>query len=264
MAEWIYSNAVVEEHSLYQLCASTLNEVSNRDYPNCDYFNSAIACLDMDTYEKHILQKGQADRTVDAVIGIATYENNRGQDPRLLLIELRMEYENISNLSKTEMERKVTYTKSLLGGEKRIERDSLFVFNNQIASQAERWFAMQNRTGGELKHCRVRSVAGFSMLIKSISDFPYVPLHKEEDIKNSVQQFEEKAEWMNCLQQIEYWCRKAEGYRYKNPSEFKHIAMVIKNVWNAFKQQEYTFSNDEILEIEILEEDFEFLNRETA
>ena len=40
--------------------------------------------------------------------------------------------------------------------------------------------------------------------------------------------------------------------------------MVIKNVWNAFKQQEYTFSNDEILEIEILEDDFEFLNRETA
>lgn len=259
MAEWIYNNTVVEEHSFYPLCSSTLNNVSNRDYPNSDYFNPCIECLDMDTYESNILRKGQADRTVDAVIGISTYENNRALNSRLLLIELRIGYDNVSNLSKTGMEAKITYTKSLLGGEKTIERESLFVFNDKVAPQAERWFDRQSRTGGDIRDCRVCSVSDFSTIIKSNSDFPYKPIHKAEDITNSVQQYETKAEWIKFIKQIEFWCRKAERYYYKNPSEFEYIVHVIKTVWDRFLQQKYTLSDDEILECEILEEDFKFL-----
>ena len=104
MENWIYNNSVVEKHSLYPLCNSTLNEVSNRDYPNTNYFNPNIKCLDMDTYEKNILRKSYANHTADAVIGISTYENNQELNPRLLLIELRIGYESTSNLSKTEIE----------------------------------------------------------------------------------------------------------------------------------------------------------------
>ena len=106
MENWIYNNSVVEKHSLYPLCNSTLNEVSNRDYPNTNYFNPNIKCLDMDTYEKNILRKSYANHTADAVIGISTYENNQELNPRLLLIELRIGYESTSNLSKTEIEGK--------------------------------------------------------------------------------------------------------------------------------------------------------------
>lgn len=258
MAEWIYNNAVVEGHSLYPVCGSTLNEVSNRDYPNSNYFNPGIKCLDMDTYESN-LRKSQPDRTVDAVIGISTYENNRELNPRLLLIELRIGYESVSNLSKTEMEGKVNYTKSLLGSEKEIEKENLFIFSKKVASQAERWFDRQSRTGGLIKNFKVCSVSDFSTIVKSKSDFPYEPIHKAEDIKNDVQQFVGKAEWTGFIKQIKHWCGVAEKYRYKNPSEFKHIIHAIKSIWDEFMQQENTLSDDEILECEILEDDFEFL-----
>ena len=259
MAAWISDNAVVEQHSLYRSCCSTLNEVSNRDYPNSNYFNPGIKCLDMDTYESDILRKSQADHTVDAVIGISTYENNRVLNPRLLLIELRIGYKSDSNLSKTEMEKKVTYTKSLLGGEKTIEKEILFIFNKKVVSQAERWFYRQSRTGGEIKNCKVCSVSDFSNIIKSRSDFPYDPIHKAEDIKNSVQQYKEKSEWIDFIKQIKHWCEKAEKYRYTNPSEFAHIVLVIKSIWNEFLQQKHALNDDEILESGILEEDFKFL-----
>ena len=88
MEERTYNNAIVEKHSFHAICGSTLNEVSNRDYPNSDYFNPYIECLDVDTYESKVLRKSQADRTVDAVIGISTHANNRSLNPRLFLIEL--------------------------------------------------------------------------------------------------------------------------------------------------------------------------------
>ena len=95
MGEWIYNNEVVRGHSIYPVCHSTLNAVSRRDYGNTYSFRPDIECLDMDTYEKNVLRKGQPDCTVDAVIGISTYENNRVSSPRLLLVELRMDYDNI-------------------------------------------------------------------------------------------------------------------------------------------------------------------------
>ena len=240
-------------------CGSTLNEVSNLDYPNSNYFNPDIECLDMDTYEKKVLRKSHADHTVDAVIGISTYENNRELNPRLLLIELRIGYESASNLSKTEMEGKVCYTKSLLGGEKTIEKESLFIFSQRVASQAERWFDRQSRTGGEIKNCKACAVSDFSTIIKSKSDFPYEPIHKAEEIKNNVQQYEAKAEWINFIKQVKYWCTEAERYRYKNPSEFAHIVHVIRSIWDEFLRKGCTLNDDEILEREILEEDFECL-----
>lgn len=63
----MYLNETVREHSLYRLCPALLNGVSNRDYPGSDYFDTRIECLDMDSYEKKVMHKAQADNTVDAV-----------------------------------------------------------------------------------------------------------------------------------------------------------------------------------------------------
>ena len=92
----IYDNHVVREHSLYARCPSTLNEISNRDYPGTDYFNPDIIGLDMDDYERRTCY-GHANNTVDAVIGICTCQNKKKSSPRLLLVELRMGYEKANN-----------------------------------------------------------------------------------------------------------------------------------------------------------------------
>lgn len=259
MEQWIYDNRTVEEHPLYPSCHSTLNDISNRDYPNTDYFAPDIECLDMDYYEQRILNTGQADNTVDAVIGICSFENNRPVNPRLLLVELRMNYQSTSHLSKTEMERKVVHTQDILSREKAIERKSLFVFNNKIAPQAVNWFSRQSRTGGEIKNCMACSVTGFPHIVKSYSDFPYTPIHKEEDIRINIDPYCQEIDWRKFRRQTEYWCTVAYKYLYKNPSEFEHIKTVIKEIWSDFKQEERSLDEEERFEMELLEEKFEFL-----
>lgn len=260
MEQLVYNNDTVAAHSLYNKCGSTLNEVSNRDYPGKDYFNKEILCLDMDIYEKNVLHSESPDCTVDAVIGISSYESSRTHNPRLLLIELRIDYKNIANLSKSEMERKVTHTKSLLSGEKAIEKGCLFIFNDSISSQAKNWFSRQERTKGILKDCSACSVSDFSTKVKSPSDFPYSPIHTEDDIKTSVLPYLSNADWTNFRREINFWCDKARSYCSKNQSEYQHIETVVKCIWSYFKSQtEHNLSDEELIENEILEEDFPFL-----
>lgn len=264
MELWIYNNKVVQRHSFYQLCKSTLNDVSNRDYPNTNYFYAGIECLDMDIYEKNILRKGQPDHTVDVVIGIANYKNNHAFDPRLLLVELRINYKNASNLSKSEMEEKVTHTKALLGGEISINKKSIFIFNNELISQARWWFNREKRTGGELTCCEAWSIEEFSTNINSILDFPYQPIHKEKDIIDNIQQYEKELDWILFFEQIKFWCKKSENLRYSNQQESEHIKNTIIKVWTNFKQNKYIFNDDEEIEKLILEEDYEYLKNETV
>ncbi len=259
MEQWIYNNQLVEGHSLYPPCGSTLNDVSNRDYPDTNYFHTDIKCLDIDYYEKQVLRKGQADNTVDAVIGISSFENNRAINPSLLLIELRMNYQSTNRLSKTEMERKVTYTKALLSGKSSIKKESLFIFSDNLAPQAKNWFNRQSLTGGELRNCITCSTSDFSGIIKSRSDFPYTPIHSTQDIQNSIQLYYNNAKWGNFKRQIKYWCTKACTYQYKNSSEFEHIKEVITKIWQNFRQGKQVLSEEEEFEMELLEEDFPFL-----
>lgn len=259
MDEWIYNNEVINRHSLYSLCGLTLNAVSNRDYPNSNYFNPDIECLDMDAYEKNVLQKSYADHTVDAVIGISTYVCNQARNARLLLIELRMGYKNISNLSETEIVMKISHTKSLVNSDANIEQKSLFIFDNKVATRAKNWFNRQSRTCKDLRYCETCSVGDFPTVIKSISDFPYEPVHNTETIQHNVLPLLKETELGCFFRQVKYWCGKAEEYHFKNPSEFEHIKSVITDIWRKFKNMNYCLSDNEILELEIIEDDFEYL-----
>ena len=236
-----------------------MNDVSNKDYQGRYKFNPDIKCLDIDEYEKNVLRKKLSFHTGDAVIGISTYENNRGMNPRLLVVELRMGYVSTSNLSKTAMEDKVIYTKSLLGGEKSINRKSIFVFNNNFIAQAKSWFSRNSRTGGELKNCIPVSISEFPIKVKSQSDFPYIPIHKKETIMMNIIQCKKEADWINVFRYVRYWCNKAEEYRYKNSLEFEHITTVLKEFWTEFKSKNYNFNDEEELNLLIVEEDFDFL-----
>lgn len=256
MEQLVYLNETVREHSLYRLCPALLNGVSNRDYPGSDYFDTRIECLDMDSYEKKVMHKAQADNTVDAVIGVGTYHNNRAVDARLLLVEFRMGYESTGNLSKTEMERKVVYTKSLLGGEKTVSRQSLFVFSEKVAPMAKNWFDRQQKTGGNFRDCESCSVVDFGRNIKALSDFPYVPVYSEQAI---VRSFQRKDGW-EYIEQMEFWCEKARELLYKNPLECDHIREVVKKEWENFRNSCRSLSDEEDLAAEILEEDFGWLS----
>lgn len=169
MVRLMYNNQYVEEHSLYKKCSSTLSKVSRKDYPDRYSFNGNVNCLDLDHYEKHILRKSQNDCTMDAVIGADVYDSDKTYKG-LLMIEFRMDYENLARLSQTNMEYKVSYSKGLLSGECPICPISFFVFDDSFATQAENWFSRRNREGGVFKNCRAISVSFLSSQLDDVQE----------------------------------------------------------------------------------------------
>lgn len=146
MESWIYDNAILSRHEIYRKAKALLNDVSNRDYPRKDYFNPQVECLDMDHYEK-CLHRATPSPTMDAVIGISDSQDGRKNHPRLLLVELRLRYKNPDNLSKSNIEQKVVYTRGLLGTSIPIEQRSVFVFSEDAAPQALHIFTNWKREG---------------------------------------------------------------------------------------------------------------------
>ncbi len=259
MGQLVYNNCTIAKHSIYQYCHSFLNDVSNQDYPNMYNFDSKIECLDMDFYEQHVSPNKQASRTVDAVIGIQTYENNQAKDARLLLIELRMGYDNANNLDKTSMEQKVSHTIELLAGELTINRESFFIFNNNIAPSARSWFEKKRREGGIFRNCISCSVADFQSIVIPLPQGPISALSDDEEIKRNLHQ--EDITTQMFISRTGYWCKIATEYKNKwKLQDYKEIAGILHGEWVSFREQYPILTNeDEELGAEILEEDYPFL-----
>lgn len=125
----VFDNAILLSHSAYSKgYGCKLNDVSIRDYKTGG-FNDKIVCIDLDSYEK-IEKSGSPDKTMDAVIGISNYQNNRRVSKRLLMVELRLDYKSSRNLSGTELRRKSSHSRELLGYKDRWNSLTVEEFNN--------------------------------------------------------------------------------------------------------------------------------------
>ena len=106
MAIQIFDNECVESHPIYEKAGALLSDVCKRDYKD-NFFDERIECLDMDTYEVMICG-GQKQATMDAVIGIADYENNHKTNCKLLMVELRLGYKSTQGLEAASLNREPT------------------------------------------------------------------------------------------------------------------------------------------------------------
>ena len=191
----VFDNGVIRQCSLFDSCGETLLNVSNRDYPGRYSFDSRIECLDIDSYERNVCGQNP-ENTVDAVIGVCNCKNNKRKTLcRLLLLELRMDYESNRNLSVTQMTRKVAHTKELLGGDILIDANSFFIFDNAVSEQAKRWFANKRKEGGSFKNCFAWSVNDFYTNVISYDDLPYTPQYDKERIIKELSSFVDKSDW---------------------------------------------------------------------
>ena len=105
MATQIFDNDFLHTHPIYQNVHSTLVDVSNRDYAMAP-FDKRIECLDMDDYEAHYVQNGANDSTMDAVIGIANYDNNHkwlGKDIEPIFESFNIALERIQQYGDTDI-----------------------------------------------------------------------------------------------------------------------------------------------------------------
>ena len=251
----VYNNDFLKRHSLYRHCASILNAISERDYPKKNYFDTRIECLDMDTYEKKC--GGNADCTVDAVIGVSNCVNKVTSSHRLLLVELRMLYVNANNLSKTELEQKVIHTKDLLGSELSIDKNNIFVFTDNVAPQA-RSFITRLMQGS--KYLIVWSVSDFRNNIKSIDEMPYIPINPPDKICKELDGFVKTQRWQQLFKQICYWKENALKIRYKNSFEYESLSKTIRDWWTSFRKSNSCLQNeDDELDAQIADEEVALL-----
>lgn len=172
---WHYPEAVVR-HSLYAECGSTLSAISDRDYPGRDYIKEDIQALDMDSYECSL--GGDNDCTVDAVVGICNERQGRAVSVRHLLVELRMDYTNVYNLSFSDIKRKDSHTRDLLRAcrDAHATDESLcLLFDKSVVSQAERWLGRIRMEHNAASAWLVLSPAAFCSHINAGNAMPYTP-----------------------------------------------------------------------------------------
>lgn len=251
----VFDNVVLQKHSLYSSCSNTLQNVSNRDYPNKYSFNQNIECLDVDTYEKTI-HAGSFNNTMDAVIGVCTARNDKTKvSPRLLLVELRMDYESTNNLSSSEMNKKVSYTRTLLGAEINIEQTHLFIYDKCISEQVKRWFNNKTKEGRIPPSYEACSVEDFAKIVVPIDSLPYVPKHNPNKILEKAQLAMGTNDWNSLWKLLRYWIEQTKSYKFKDKFEFENLINILSLIWDQFKQINVTLSEDDELEALIINDD---------
>lgn len=256
MEKLAFDNDIIIRQPIYRQCGSTLDTVSKKDYPDECFFDKSIQCLDMDVYET-MSCRGDKNNTMDAVIGIKDFSDNKFHAQRLLLVELRMDYKSERHLSKTALEKKVSHTKSILGNESPINTTSFFIFRPDVIQRVRRWFNDKSNEGGILRQCKPLSTTDFNEQVKPESAFPYTPSTDISAMTKTLYNLSSACDFTAFIRQTEYWLKVALQYRSRyNSNEYHSIMQAITDVWHAFRTSSPVLSDEEKLDAEILEEDY--------
>lgn len=205
--------------------SSDLDALCQRDYRR-QYFNHFIPCLDMDAYETSL--SGQNDCTMDASVGIASFENNRISNKCLLLVELRLGYTTTSHFDYRNMAQKVCHTKDLLS-DANVYDKFFFIFSEAFASRAYNDFCRMSRSRKEYANWLAMSPSGFLTTIHNVQDIPFVPINSPDVIVNEIRKAFAGGE-SEFLCKYEFWKSKADKYRVRNNlQEADSILNSLKN-----------------------------------
>ena len=160
MAEQMtWTNELIERLPQFSPYLVNFNALVKREGGPVNAFPDAMRCIDLDAYEKG-LKKGIHNPTVDAVIGVFS-----GKISELVLVELRLNYKKVDNLSPTELEKKVSCSKDILSGCGKLHPIVYFVFNKQVQPKARSWFA-RLKWGGK-KNFKPITIPELNQLISS-------------------------------------------------------------------------------------------------
>lgn len=248
---------IISNHSLARKgFASDLCILSERDCPRKGYFASTeIPALDMDAYERS--RPGDNDKTCDAVIGVCDRRNNRISRTRLMLAELRMNYDNIDNLSKTELIGKEKHTRDLLrdaGDCCAVDMHFCLVFKPARESEARSRVSRFKTENSGIDHWEAFSPDSFCNFIGYGVKDPYEPDQHTSDI---VKRLAEAAISSDIIKIETEWDRARQhltscSQRYELEA-CRYMAENIKNTLDNIKSD--NLKDDELLELEILQED---------
>lgn len=171
-----HSGEIVTRHPLSgQGFATTLTDISERDYPRKGYFaGTEIPAIDIDAYEAS--RPGNNRRTADAAIGICDENGARRTRHRLLLVELRMAYDTTSNLHVGELVDKERHSRELMAdGDTATDKTMCLVFRPDLEQQAISWVNRKKRTESAINDWKCFSPETLLNYINYNTEIPYTP-----------------------------------------------------------------------------------------
>lgn len=225
----VYADEYRKANRLNTDFSSDLDSLCRRDYRRA-FFNQEIPCIDIDEYERSC--SGQNDCTMDAAIGIGTYEQNAVKDQRFLLVELRLGYINANNLDYQNMSQKIDHTKDILSGSK-IHPNYFFIFTSNVSSVAKNCFSRKMRQLKNIASWKAMSPQDFLNAIEYRENQPYAPINDINDISISFANAFSKGE-SSFIKFYSYWTDRVDEYRYQyNFSEASSILIALKNTLGA-------------------------------
>ncbi len=258
---WGYDNEIVKNHFFPNLYKSTLRDVSEVDYPRKNYFNPSIECLSLDAYV-HSLRLSSTPKTMDAAIGIRNYSCNRTVSPRMLLVELRMDYESDRNLSVSELKRKDQNSRGYVNSTNvGIDSHPIFVFTKECIEEVRSWHKRQIQADGTISEWIFVSVPEFDDMIKDVNLMPVTYKNNVEDIKNKLRTCFYNDGIEALIEQISYWNGIAEQYQWKyDLLESEYLKNGLKEIWHEIVDGNLkSFSGDDYDYIEYAETEFPYI-----
>lgn len=208
----------LKSHPLFSDYGSDLAVLAQKDYPGKGYFEGMdIPSIDLDEFERKT--KRSNDCTSDGVVGIADVSDSRMSYRRLLLTELRMDYENHRNLDFSNIRRKYVHSFDILqqyDPDKRIDSEFALVFSERTQPKAQRWIKSWSRESSkkEASNWITYTPESFCNYINYGKTLPLKPLE-------------------DTVAMVRDWCsRKEIGY-----DEFSVLTEKIEEYWTKLKNR---------------------------
>lgn len=256
MATQIFDNDFLHTHPIYQNVHSTLVDVSNRDYAMAP-FDKRIECLDMDDYEAHYMQNDANDSTMDAVIGIANYDNNHKSGSSLLMVELRLGYQSAKNITALSLNNKVKHTMTLLNAaEFPISQDAVFIFKADVCQQAKHKLDALGHSNTSRRRWIVMSPDIFGKAYIAKEDIPYVPLHDYKAVLANFCRLIDSHLWDEVEKEFESWGSKTYSRISYISQERELLEDMLRNVWIKIESEKDKVDADTWDYISLIKEDY--------
>lgn len=242
VSDIVFDNAILLSHTAYSKgYGLKLNEVSIRDY-KAGGFNDKIVCIDLDTYER-AAKSGSPNNTMDAAIGISNYQNNRRVSKRLLLVELRLDYKSSKNLSGTELRRKSSHSRTLLGLEVSIDPNDYFIFDDKIIEESRRKINNLAIENGYKDKWHSQTVEEFNSFVQDAELLPYSPINSPDQINSEIESCGKDID--SIIKISDKWLQEARNYvvRYN----FNETESICNSVITSLESilDKYHFDDEE-------------------
>lgn len=131
-----YCDKTTRNHRVLKKCPQSLqniNDVCKKDGAKKTPFNNQV-CINVDELEINRVKgaAGNRSKTMDMALGLSV----GGNKPNMALVELRLNYKEVKNIKKPELDAKILHSKNLLGHTPSILNHYYFIFQSKLKNQA--------------------------------------------------------------------------------------------------------------------------------